>query len=47
MGGIDALKLRSSATLFKAAGGGAEFQAILDTFYGGAPCPLTLAELAG
>ena len=47
MGGIDALKLRSSATLFKAAGGGEEFQAILDTFYDGAPCPLTEAELAG
>ena len=47
MGGIDALKLRSSATLFKAAGGGDEFQAILDTFYGGEPCPLTETELSG
>ena len=46
MGGIDALKLRSSATLFRAAGGGDEFQAILDTFYDGEPCPLTEAELA-
>ncbi|MEX5727232.1 uncharacterized protein Ga0609869_000585 [Rhodovulum iodosum] len=41
MGPIDALKLRSSATLFRAAGGGPEFQAILDAFYGGQPCPLT------
>ena len=47
MGGIDALKLRSSVTLFKAAGGGVEFHAILDTFYDGEPCPLTEAELAG
>lgn len=46
MGGIDALKLRSSATLFRAAGGGDEFRAILDTFYDGEPCPLTEAELA-
>ena len=47
MGHTDALKLRSSATLFRAAGGGPEFQAILDTFYGGAPCSLTEAELVG
>ena len=46
MGGIDALKLRSSATLFGAAGGGDEFKAILDNFYDGEPCPLTEAELA-
>lgn len=45
MGPVDALKLRSSATLFRAAGGGPEFQAILDTFYGGAPCLLTLKTL--
>lgn len=46
LGPIDALKLRSSATLFREAGGGPEFQAILDVFYGGEACPLTLAELA-
>jgi len=45
LGQTDALKLRSSATLFRAAGGGPAFQALLDSFYGGAACPLTLAEL--
>ncbi|MHC0054367.1 DUF1810 domain-containing protein [Actibacterium sp. D379-3] len=45
LGHIDALKLRSCATLFRAAGGGPEFQAILDTFYSGNPCPLTLTAL--
>lgn len=45
LGPIDALKLRSSATLFRAAGGGPEFQAILDTFYEGKPCSLTLEAL--
>lgn len=46
LGAIDALKLRSSATLFRAAGGGPEFQAILDTFFQGKPCPLTMKALA-
>ena len=51
MGPVDALKLRSSATLFLAAGGGPEglvsdLQAVLDIFYGGAPCPLTVEALA-
>ncbi len=45
LGPVDALKLRSSATLFREAGGGPEFQAILDTFYGGKPCSLTLDAL--
>ncbi|SIO30957.1 Uncharacterized protein, DUF1810 family [Rhodovulum sp. ES.010] len=45
LGATDALKLRSSATLFDAAGGGPEFRALLDAFYDGAPCPLTLREL--
>lgn len=45
LGSVDALKLRSSATLFREAGGGPEFQEILDTFYGGEPCPLTLDAL--
>lgn len=45
LGPVDALKLRSSATLFREAGGGSEFQAILDVFYGGRPCPLTMKAL--
>lgn len=45
MGGIDAVKLRSSATLFEAAGGEAVFAELLDTFYGGARCELTLEAL--
>lgn len=45
MGSIDALKLRSCATLFRQAGGGAEFQQILDAFYDGQPCAATLAAL--
>lgn len=45
LGPIDALKLRSSATLFREAGGGPEFQAILDTLYDGRPCSLTIEAL--
>ena len=48
MGPVDALKLRSSATLFRAAGGttvAALMQALLDRFYEGTPCPLTLASI--
>jgi uncharacterized protein (DUF1810 family) len=41
LGDIDALKLRSSATLFRAAGGGEPFEAILDTFYDGEACEVT------
>jgi uncharacterized protein (DUF1810 family) len=41
MGSVDAMKLRSCATLFLAAGGGEAFQDVLDTFYGGQPCALT------
>ena len=48
MGRVDALKLRSSATLFEAASPDAEtrapFTRLLDTFYG-TRCPLTLAEI--
>lgn len=47
LGATDAMKLRSSATLFREAGGGQVFQALLDRFYDGAPCPLTMAELRG
>ncbi len=35
LGGIDAIKLRSSMTLFEAAGGGAVFEKVLDELYGG------------
>ncbi|MGD9862413.1 MAG: DUF1810 domain-containing protein [Pseudodonghicola sp.] len=45
MGPVDALKLRSSATLFEAAGGGPEFAALLDTFYRGQRCAQTLEIL--
>lgn len=45
MGAVDALKLRSCATLFREAGGGTEFQALLDVFYDGTPCPLTMGAL--
>jgi uncharacterized protein (DUF1810 family) len=35
LGGIDAVKLRSSMTLFEAAGGPEEYGRCLDAFYGG------------
>lgn len=41
MGAVDAMKLRSSATLFRAAGDSGVFQDILDTFYGGVACEAT------
>lgn len=42
LGGIDADKLRSSATLFAAVDHpGGVFQHVLDAFFGGRPCPLT------
>jgi uncharacterized protein (DUF1810 family) len=46
MGPIDGMKLRSTATLFREAGGGAVFQRLLDTFYDGAPCARTLEALS-
>jgi len=48
MGPVDALKLRSCATLFEAASEGREpvFARLLDTFYAGERCPLTLAEIS-
>ena len=46
LGGIDAVKLRSSCTLFEAAGGGPEFGRCIDAFYGGVRDPATLALLA-
>lgn len=45
LGPVDALKLRSSATLFREAGGGPTFQAVLDSFFGGDACPVTLSAL--
>ena len=46
LGPVDAMKLRSSATLFEAAGGGAAFAALLDGFHGGRRCTRTLEVLA-
>ena len=45
MGEVDAQKLRSSATLFHLAGGGAVFQHVLAVFFDGQPCERTEAEL--
>ncbi len=41
LGPVDVLKLRSSMTLFSAAGGAAVFAQVLAAFYNGQPCPLT------
>lgn len=47
MGPVDAEKLRSSATLFAAAGGDRDiFGRILTEFFDGLPCPLTRRRLA-
>ena len=45
-GGIDAVKLRSSLTLFEAAGDGAMFVAALDRWFGGQRDAATVARLA-
>ena len=46
MGPVDSLKLRSTATLFAAVSGAPDvFQKLLDQFYKGAPCPMTVAEI--
>ena len=46
MGGIDALKLRSCATLFAHVAPGAPvFRALIDAFYGGVPCARTVESL--
>lgn len=48
MGKVDALKLRSCATLFEVADPGAvEFPRVIETIYDGTRCSLTLAELGG
>lgn len=50
LGPVDAMKLRSSATLFARAGEGTEtgarMERLLDAFYGGEPCALTRGVLA-
>jgi uncharacterized protein (DUF1810 family) len=47
LGSVDALKLRSCATLFlQASGGDALFQTVLNTFSDGMPDPLTLEHLS-
>ncbi|MEQ9692925.1 DUF1810 family protein [Shimia sp. SDUM112013] len=46
LGPVDALKVRSMATLFAAVPEApAVFKALLDIFYEGQPCPLTVAEI--
>ncbi len=45
LGAIDAMKLRSSMTLFEAAGGDPEFAACLDAFFDGERDPETLRLL--
>lgn len=47
LGGIDALKLQSCATLFDAADGGPVFAAVLERYYGGQRCESTLDYLSG
>jgi uncharacterized protein (DUF1810 family) len=48
LGGIDAIKFRSSMTLFVAAAPGEpRFQAALDAFFAGKPDPRTLALIGG
>lgn len=44
-GATDAMKLRSSLTLFREAGGGALFEAAVQRWFGGVPDPATLRIL--
>lgn len=46
-GSTDAMKLRSCATLFEIAGGGAPFRTCLDLYFGGRPDDRTIALLGG
>jgi len=46
LGGIDALKLRSSMTLFARASGDPLFSAVLERYYDGVEDPATLAQLS-
>lgn len=45
LGPVDAMKLRSCATLFREAGGGAVFERLLAAFHGGEADEATLAAL--
>ena len=45
LGPIDAMKLRSSITLFALAGGAPVFTGALTAVHRGQPCPLTIAAL--
>ena len=45
-GPVDAMKLRSSMTLFDLAGGGPPFRQCLDTYFDGLPDPRTIELLA-
>ena len=45
MGDIDALKLKSSMTLFDAVQPGSVFGEVLDEFYGGERCRITLEKI--
>ncbi len=48
LGDIDAVKLRSCMTLFaRVPGAPGEFDQVLAAFYGGDPCPKTIALLGG
>jgi uncharacterized protein (DUF1810 family) len=48
LGPVDAMKLRSSMTLFAAAApGGGAFRDVLDRYFGGAPDEATLSRLPG
>lgn len=47
LGSVDAMKLRSSMTLFRAAGGNGIFAQVLEAFYEDRPCPKTLEMIGG
>ncbi len=47
LGPVDAMKLRSSATLFEAAGGDDVFCRLLDAFFAGQRCEATLNMIGG
>jgi len=47
LGPVDAAKLRSSLTLFDAAGGGSAFAVALDRWFGGIPDAETLRRISG
>lgn len=46
LGPVDAMKLRSSATLFEEAGGGPVFAGLLDSFHAGQRCEKTQTLLS-